>query len=286
MMETTATNTPTSRRGEGSQADGVGGEDSDAILGLELLRVVMAIRGEVDAGAFLAWAHAEAGLPPLPSRETPPWRGPLPLAPDDSPPSLFPADDWVRDGYCRIGPTLGKTGLDRLDLGAAATMEAAFQQSGMGDRTMWRTLVTQIPEPARWDAAFYLLERNANILYAAAASLHCERVACAWSHLVLKPPGIDRDLPWHTDRPTWPLPPGVEGVAVWVPLDAVGADSGGLRYRPGSHRSIDPLPPVVDPGWFGPGEALLHHADVLHASPPNHSGAWRRAWIGVFVNVD
>ncbi len=268
-----------------ARAEDAAGEAADA---LDALRWTMHLRGEVDAGAFLARSNRLAGVPPRRTRSVPALRSADALGPDDPVPNHFPIETFLRDGYCRLGVCLGPSAVEALDAAADRALHAAFRSSGMPSWAGWLARITQVPEPVHWDQGFVRLERHPTLLAAAAAALHAPTVVCAWSHLVLKPPGGHRDLPWHTDRPTWPLPEGVEGVAIWMPLDPVGPDSGGLRYRPGTHRgwTADTLPGEVDPGSFLAGEALLHHADVLHASPPNRSSTWRRAWIGVFVPAD
>lgn len=193
-------------------------------------------------------------------------------------------DAWSRDGFCVLGPVLDAAALAEAGAAADALIDAAYASSGMSSRAAWVSRVTQVPDPADWEPRLGALERLPSLTTAAAAALHVPAARCAWAHLVFKPPGEARPLPWHTDRPTWPLPEGVEGVAAWISLDPLQASSGGLRYCPGSHRPgaelADPLAPCVNAG-----EAILHHADVLHASGANRSGAWRRAWIGVFVAV-
>jgi hypothetical protein len=191
---------------------------------------------------------------------------------------------WSRDGFCVLGRVVTDAELGELSEAAFALIEAAFAASGMSDRAQWAARVAQVPEPADWEPRLGALERNPALLSAAAAALGAPAARCAWAHLVFKPPGEPRPLPWHADRPTWPLPAGVEGVAAWLSLDALRTTSGGLRYAPGSHRANAPLQDPVTP-QVSAGEAILHNADVLHASGPNNSGAWRRAWIGVFVDA-
>lgn len=208
-------------------------------------------------------------------------RSPRPWIPPAATGAALDREAWERDGFCVLGSVLDDAALAEASAAAEALIAAAYATSGMSSLAAWVARVTQVPDPAAWDPRLGALERNPALLSAAAAALGVPTARCAWAHLVFKPPGEARPLPWHSDRPTWPLPPGVEGVAAWISLDRLQSDSGGLRYAPGSHRPgaalADPVAPQVRAG-----EAILHHADVLHASGANHSGAWRRAWIGVF----
>ena len=206
-----------------------------------------------------------------------PWSSPA-----RAPGVALDVEAWARDGFCVLEPVVDPGTLAELGAAAAALIEAAYASSGMSSMADWVSRVTQVPDPADWDPRLAILEQNPALIAAAAAALGAPSARCAWAHLVFKPPGETRPLPWHRDRPTWPLAEGTDGVAAWLSLDPLGAQSGGLRYAPGSHRAgaslADPVAPQV-----GAGEVILHHADVLHASGANRSGAWRRAWIGVFV---
>lgn len=208
-------------------------------------------------------------------------------------PQIWPMSDaptvlntalWERDGFCVLGRVLDADQLTEMGAAATELIAAAFASSGMRDMATWISHITQVPDPADWVPHFRLLEQNPVLKAAAAAALGVDEVRCAWAHLVFKPPGLARPLPWHTDRPTWPLPKGVEGVAAWMSLDPLVHNSGGLCYAPGTHRPGAPLPDPVSPVVTA-GDAILHHADVLHASGANRSHIWRRAWIGVFVSA-
>jgi ectoine hydroxylase-related dioxygenase (phytanoyl-CoA dioxygenase family) len=249
-------------------------EDSDAVLAGRSAEREADLRAVAEAavaagGEGLLSPHGAA----LDARPLRPWRFAT---------AALDAEAWAADGFCVLSGVLDAAALAEARAAAEAIIEAAFASSGMASRAAWQARVTQLPDPAVWEPRLGALERSPALRAAAAAALGVPAARCAWAHLVFKPPGEARPLPWHTDRPTWPLPEGVEGVAAWISLDPLQATSGGLRYAPGSHRDgadlVDPVVPQVSAG-----DAILHHADVLHASGANRSGAWRRAWIGVFV---
>lgn len=109
-------------------------------------------------------------------------------------------------------------------------------------------------------------------------------------------------FPWHQDYAYWPVD-RPEGVVIWVPLDPVGPENGGLAVAPGSHRdgpgpavdlhtgapqvgSVGGLPselrafiPEMDPG-----DAVVFHALTWHGSGPNRSPLPRRAWSSSWVS--
>ncbi|MEZ4404647.1 MAG: phytanoyl-CoA dioxygenase family protein [Kofleriaceae bacterium] len=133
----------------------------------------------------------------------------------------------------------------------------------------------------------------------AAAALGLAEVVLFQDHLIAKPAGGDHALPWHQDFSFWPLD-RPDGVTLWLALDDVDLDSGGLGYVSGSHLGgeraarwglvgpDDPrarLPPLDDAllatatiPTVSAGAALLHHPLTWHASGANRSPRPRRAW--------
>ena len=234
-----------------------------------------------DAAAFLRSTDPTPETadwsPPPPRPPGPPLAGVLPLR-------VFPQEAWAADGFAVVGPFLDREGLGSLADAATRLQATAFAQSGMPSYADWVARISQIPEPADWEPLFETLETHPGITAAAALALGTPSARCLWSHLVLKPPGEGTPLPWHTDRPTWPFPARVPAVAVWLALDPLEEGSGGLSYRPGSHRGLDHARPATRPE-VPAGSVLLHHDEVLHCSRANTSPRWRRAWIGVFGAV-
>lgn len=196
-------------------------------------------------------------------------------------PARDPAAALERDGFACLGAVLHGGALTQARLQADAAMGAAAARAGL-PLARWRALITMLPDPERWAAGLGALRVHPPLVAAASGALGGRTARCALAHLVLKPPGSGRPLPWHIDRPTWDLPPGAEAVAIWVALDPATSASGTLRYAPGTHRAptrdVDPV--VVE---VPAGHAVMHHAAVLHASAPNRTPRWRVAWIGVFV---
>jgi hypothetical protein len=118
-----------------------------------------------------------------------------------------------------------------------------------------------------------------------------------WSHMILKPPEVGGELPWHQDEAYWDTGMRYRAVGCWVPLDPATVDSGCLHFVPGSHvgevrrhrhigddpnvhglvtDGIDDAAGVAVP--LQPGGASFHHCRTLHRSTPNVSGRVRRAW--------
>lgn len=115
--------------------------------------------------------------------------------------------------------------------------------------------------------------------------------------LVLDPPFFIKEanspsfVSWHQDLHYWGLD-GDEEVTAWVALSPATAESGCMRFVPGSHRQVvdhvdthhaenlltrgqevavkvdeaDAVDAALQPGQFS-----LHHGRVFHASHPNHT---------------
>lgn len=133
-----------------------------------------------------------------------------------------------------------------------------------------------------------------------------EDVRIFWDKTFVKPPAHagTRGSVWHQDYPYNPI--DRRGMlTVWVAVEDVTAESGALRFVPGSHR-LGPLGrlDLVSQDWeigdllreddlelvgepvtvpLAAGEATVHDALTLHGSGPNRTARPRRAWTAVFL---
>jgi hypothetical protein len=142
--------------------------------------------------------------------------------------------------------------------------------------------------------------RNASNIASQLLGLPVDQVR-SWGHMILKPPRVGGELPWHQDEAYWE--PGLQyrALGCWVPLDPATVESGCMHFVPGSHRGdvrphrhLDDDPSVhglvtdgVDDGLgvavpLVPGGATFHHCRTLHRTTPNVSERPRRAWANEF----
>lgn len=112
-----------------------------------------------------------------------------------------------------------------------------------------------------------------------------------------------RSFPFHQDFPFWPVAEPLGGV-LWVALDPVDAEAGGLTLASGSHVAgigppIDLHRGVPQPGFaaapihvghyarvtpeLNPGDAIWFHALLWHGSGVNLSGRQRRVWASTWL---
>ena len=128
-----------------------------------------------------------------------------------------------------------------------------------------------------------------------------------WStHLICKPPGSGRHIPWHQDGTYW----NVAGrmTSIWVALDDVDDENGTMYVLPGYHKQIlsrrdtgetffneeihpSALPLDVEDHEaeykFPAGGAAMHHVMIPHRSPPNRCpDRWRRVLVVRYMSVD
>jgi len=112
-----------------------------------------------------------------------------------------------------------------------------------------------------------------------------------------KPPRHGSPKAYHQDNAYFRCHPADHVVTAWLALDEVDEANGRLRYIDGSHRGpilesrrlpdrphdMTTDPASIDLGReslapVGKGGVVLHHGDTLHASGPNASSRWRRAY--------
>lgn len=130
----------------------------------------------------------------------------------------------------------------------------------------------------------------------AAQVLKSEKINLLGDNLLVKEPEADVSIHWHNDQPYWPTQ-GWKSCTIWLPLDRISQENGGLRYIKSSHRWGKRLLTQESCTWLKerspyeilfwdmePGDCLIHHLLTIHSSPGNTSSTWRRAlsttWAG------
>ncbi|HYD10829.1 MAG TPA: phytanoyl-CoA dioxygenase family protein, partial [Acidimicrobiales bacterium] len=118
---------------------------------------------------------------------------------------------------------------------------------------------------------------------------------------VVKPARTGLETRWHQDGHPWAERGITRAVTVGIALDPSTVANGCLRVIPGTHRTVpaQPLRPVADPpNTFGaeidptfvdesravaielaPGDASVHHPNVIHGAAPNRSDIPRRTLV-------
>ncbi|MEE9255094.1 MAG: phytanoyl-CoA dioxygenase family protein [Pseudomonadales bacterium] len=143
-----------------------------------------------------------------------------------------------------------------------------------------------------------------SIVHRAAQLIGSRNVALFKSRFVVKMPKTTEEVFWHQDvgyRNGGYLPDGrpVPSVTVWLGLDRISRNNGGLEIIPGSHRSLigdwknGISSELMESGTLKeeelkraesvqlePGEFIIFHSWLLHASAPNRS-AERRAGLNM-----
>ncbi len=120
--------------------------------------------------------------------------------------------------------------------------------------------------------------------------------------IVLKPPRLGSEKPFHQDNAYFHVLPEDAFITCWCALDDATLENGCLHYFPGSHTkgTIDHekipktphlVPRGIDPKGCVPvsirsGGVIFHHGLTIHTSGPNRSERWRRAYICHYVRTD
>jgi len=120
------------------------------------------------------------------------------------------------------------------------------------------------------------------------------------SQLFCKPAGTGLSVPWHQDGHFWPIRP-LATCTVWIALDDVDAENGGMMFVPGSQRTRELYPHAEQPSEESalnaelmpehvdlkaaqidslPAGALsLHDVFLIHGSEPNRSTRRRAGFV-------
>jgi ectoine hydroxylase-related dioxygenase (phytanoyl-CoA dioxygenase family) len=145
----------------------------------------------------------------------------------------------------------------------------------------------------------------------AAKVMESNNVQFFYDQLLVKEPGTSQRTPWHTDADYFPIK-GDKITSIWLPLERITRENGGLQFIKGSHRMnisnmMDQVPkknsrdqnkgkyvlPDFDdyPDKFEflsfdmePGDCLVFHIGMVHMGHDNISNIRRRAlstrWFG------
>ena len=209
-------------------------------------------------------------------------------------------EDFARDGVVLVRGLLDSDALEELR-DALARYEAGVRALPPGDytlepdgksvRNLWR-MQLHSRFFREWMARPRFIELVRPLLGGDVEPLGVESFS--------KPARVGSGVPPHQDNAYFCLSPPA-ALTLWIAVDPVTVANGAVEYFLGSHhalRSHSPsgvkgnsyaLSAPPEPGDFvrfqpelRPGDALLHHALVIHASPPNQSDASRRAVVIVY----
>lgn len=120
------------------------------------------------------------------------------------------------------------------------------------------------------------------------------------SQLFCKPAGTGLSVPWHQDGHFWPIRP-LATCTVWIALDDVDAENGGMMFVPGSQRTRELYPHAEQPSEesalnaelmpehvdlkaaevdvLAAGALSLHDVYLIHGSEPNRSARRRAGFV-------
>lgn len=150
------------------------------------------------------------------------------------------------------------------------------------------------------DELFHDLVFHPGATIPASQVLGVEKLRFWHDQVFWKPAGHPGVVPWHQDYAYWTRTGPPAHVTVFISLDDMGPENGGLEYVPGSHRwglfpsqdfggeldaMLDGLPPELGasfdpvPVRLRAGQASIHHSHLIHGSRANRSGSPRRAAV-------
>lgn len=211
-------------------------------------------------------------------------------------------DDYHRDGVVRIRQFFSvdtvteiRAELDRYmrdDLPSKPNDARTLESDGQTVRNLWR-----LEQHCEY---FRELAARADIMSLMAKLVHGEPELAA-VETFNKPARVGSAVPYHQDNAYFcRTPPDM--LTLWVAIDPVTHDNGPVYYIKGSHK--DGLLPSVPSGVTGnsiglaeppgvpkseqfqatlaPGDATIHHCEVIHHSDPNLSDQPRLGLLFVY----
>jgi len=206
-------------------------------------------------------------------------------------------DHFDKFGYVVVGPLIDGAQVMALRNAFAERVAVWAQQVGTSVNE-YLEVVSQWTNVWEDNPVFRAQLHHRRAAGIAAELLECDRVRVFHDHLIVKPPHGGSTIPWHRDLPNWPIREP-RAVSCWLSMDEASADSGALRFMPGTYR--EPITPSIDflnesKEWGAreseavvvqvqPGHALFHHCLGWHMSPPNNSATWRRAYITIYLDA-
>jgi len=227
------------------------------------------------------------------------------------------ATEFWRDGAVCVRSYISHQWVEDL----RAAVEEEIQSPGPGGRYADADRGTFFASirPWRWRTTFEEFVRWSEAGRLACRLFGSSEAQLFSDQLFVKKPGAIERTPWHQDMPYWPLR-GDEVCSVWVALDTVTLESGGLEYIRGSHSSgawyrperftekaemagngetYDVMPEFdADElaefrlSWdLEPGDCVVHHGRTVHGGGGNTvADRWRRGystrWMGSGVVYD
>ena len=138
------------------------------------------------------------------------------------------------------------------------------------------------------------LQRIASVFLGESAYLMRDQLFC-------KPPEVGSAKPFHQENANLGYAPADGMLITWIALDEARLDNGALRVLPGSHDRLwehSPMPSAtynhvppeeaLEQGQeislpVASGSVIIMHSQILHASAPNTSRMWRRAYAAHWV---
>lgn len=210
--------------------------------------------------------------------------------------------DYDRDGFIRIRALFDletmqaiRENLARYEQEVFPGLEAkdyVLEKDGVSVRNLWRM--------DQHDSFFQKLAETPELVELVGALVNGEPVLKG-VETFNKPAKTGSGVPAHQDNAYFcQTPPDV--LTVWIAIDPVTEANGPVTYMKGSHGGghlshepsgvagnsvgLKETPSLEEyPEWQGllePGDALLHHCEVIHYSSPNKTDMPRRGLLMVF----
>lgn len=211
---------------------------------------------------------------------------------------------YVNPDYAR---ELHQRGLERMGFDGATPPNEAEAAAVLSTKAMWQQLRAVSQEDPAFRAVAMdpqmgknvqrLLRRDVGVRYW--VDVLASKFPQAWGR-------GDGPTYWHQDLPGFPIDRS-GSVACWIALDSVTPEHGSMSFLNGSHRSetfgriqaFEKATSIFDtfswlreeyqqsePLSYEPGDATLHHCQVVHGASANLASSPRWSYICTYLAAD
>lgn len=209
-------------------------------------------------------------------------------------------DSFWRDGVVCLKNAFSSEWVERLREATELVLEKGSEQHIEAEVSAGRFTVDTYVWLQYEMFRKYAMESPAAAI--AARLLRAKRISLLYDQLLVKEPGADKPTSWHQDGASWPLN-GESALTIWMPLDPVVRETGGMLYAKGEHLGTrygsfvnvvkrssavgndeDRCPDFTEINdgklvlqWdVEPGDCIVHHMWMPHATGGNLSPEVRR----------
>ncbi|NSL87290.1 hypothetical protein ECE50_010645 [Chitinophaga sp. Mgbs1] len=219
---------------------------------------------------------------------------------EDYPLSAANIAAFSRDGMIQLRQVFDRESIYHYKDRITALVAHAGQQEHSGRSSRDIRSFLRATDTGDTDKEIHAFIRQPVLAAIAARLLQTDAVRLYHDQAFFKLPG-NNATPWHQDHTYWPVDTD-QMLTIWIPLEDIAPDMGGMRYVAGSHQkgylgdidylnnSPQALADFTDSNGLSvysadnipAGDVLIHHGWTIHGAAPNTSARTRKSLTIVY----